>query len=106
MNEEIKTGGNVEIEQALKEFEEKSTPAPSYQAVKFYNETDTPKVVKLAMKLTGFKEQKQAEYVLLGFVIVAIGVSLFLFFGMGQTQQKSQPPPAEILEQMKQIPDR
>lgn len=98
MNENLDLNKNTEIEQALKEFEAKEA-VPSYQAVKFYNETDTPKIVKLAMKLTGFKEQKQAEYVLFGFVVVAIMISLFLFFGGGQTQQKLSPLQ---LEQMKQ----
>lgn len=103
MNEETNIPNNSEIDKALKEFEAKSQTEqiqkapeipknkvegiqfeiPSYGALKYYNETDTPKMVKLVMKWSGFKEQKQAEYVLLGFVVVAIGISLFLFFGGG-----------------------
>ena len=81
MDEELKIKGSAEISQALKEFESKS--ADSYKAVKFYNEKDAPKIVKLAMKWSGglIKEQKTAEYALFGFVVVAIAVSLFLFFG-------------------------
>lgn len=54
----------------------------SYKAVKFYDETNTPKIVQWVMKISGgaIKEQKQAEYVLFGFVIVALIVSLFLVF--------------------------
>lgn len=99
--------GNLEIDQALKEFEAKSnteqTPqasskAPdvtqkeepdikfetdSYKAVKFYNETNIPKMVQLIMKYSGgaIKEQKQAEYVLFAFAIIVFTISLFLFFG-------------------------
>ena len=93
MDEEIKIEGNLDINQALKEFEEKSATEQSYKAVKFYNQTDTPKIVKLAMKLSGAKEQKQAEYILLGFVIIAIGVSLFLFSrGGGEQKAKIEAP--------------
>ena len=112
MDENLNLAGNTEIEKALKEFEvknpEQAQKAPevsavpqkeagsitfdtdSYKAVKFYSETDTPKVVKLVMKWSGgaIKEQRQAEYVLLGFVIVAIGISLFLVFG---GKQKTYP---------------
>src|SRR3989344_4958843 len=54
-----------------------------YQAVKYYRETTTQKIIKLVMKYSGgaVKDERQAEYVLLGFVVVAIIVSLFLFFG-------------------------
>jgi len=85
MNEKINTLDNLEIDKALKEFEMKSNTEPepqapaaipspeassikfetdSYKAVKFYNETDTPKMVRLVMKYSGglIKEQKQAEY--------------------------------------------
>jgi hypothetical protein len=57
-------------------------------------------MVQLMMKYFGLKEQRQAEYLLLGFVILAIGISLFLFFG-GNIIQKSPSPQA--LEQMKQM---
>ena len=54
-----------------------------YPAVKYYRETTTPKIIKLVTKYSGgaVKDERQAEYVLLGFVVVAIIVSLFLFFG-------------------------
>ena len=102
---------NLEIDQALKEFKAKSdikqnqqapessktSPAPQnevegikfdvpsygYGAMKYYKETATPKVVKLAMKFSGgmIKNEKQAEYALLVFVILAMAVSFYLFFG-------------------------
>ncbi len=48
-----------------------------------------PKMVQLIMKWFGFVEQKQVEYVFLGFVVVAIAVSFFLFFGnVGNSRAK------------------
>jgi hypothetical protein len=107
---------NQEIDQALKEFEAKNTAQnqnifeasksspvpqkevegvkfeiPSYGAVKYYKETDAPKMVKLVMKWSGFKEQKTAEWILLGFVVVALGISFYLFFGGGNGGEKVSP---------------
>lgn len=79
MNKETNIPNNSEVEGVKFEI-------PSYDgAVKYYNETATPKMIKLVMKLSGgaIKSEKQAEYVLLGFVIVAMGISLFLVFGGG-----------------------
>src|ERR1035437_6159408 len=99
---------NSEIDQALKEFEVKSNQeqavkgiiAPqvssvaskevegvkfetdSYKAIKYYNETETPKMIKLVMKFSGgaIKEERQAEWILFGLVIVMLAVSAYLFF--------------------------
>jgi len=114
MPSDIKIPDNSEIDKALKEFEMKSAggqvqknpetskipPVPqrevsgvkfetdSYKAVRFYDETDAPKIVQLVMKYSGgaIKEQKQAEYVLFGFVVLTIIISLFLFFGGGTSE--------------------
>jgi hypothetical protein len=130
MDENLNLNENLEIDKALKEFETKSQAEQmpktsealktseipqnnevlgvkfetnSYKAVKYYNETETPKIIKLVMKYSGgaIKEERQAEYVLLGFMILAIAISLYLFLGGGQTQQKFS---ATELEQMKQMP--
>ena len=118
------TPNNIEIDNALKAFEntegkEHTIPGvitpqatninnnvegvnfdtSSYGAVKYYKETVTPKMVKAVIKYSGgaIKSQKQAEYILLAFVIFAIGISLFLVFGRGNTK-----PSPQALEQMKQ----
>ncbi|KKT29664.1 MAG: hypothetical protein UW15_C0008G0030 [Parcubacteria group bacterium GW2011_GWC1_44_10] len=48
-------------------------------------QTPTPKIVGWVIKYSGgaIKDEKQANYVLIGFVAVAIVVSLFLIFGGG-----------------------
>jgi hypothetical protein len=66
----------------------------SYSAVKFYKETVEPKMVKAVIKLSGgtVKNQRQAEWILLGFVVMAIGISLFLVFKQIRPQIKIEPP--------------
>ena len=48
--------------------------------------SDTPKIIQLVMKYSGgyIKDEKQASYFLIGFVAVAIIISLFLIFGGGK----------------------
>jgi hypothetical protein len=55
-----------------------------YTAIKFYKETVEPKMVKAVIKYSGgtVKNQRQAEWILLGFVVVAIGISLYLFLSV------------------------
>lgn len=94
---------NSEIDSALKEFELKSAEAEKnsnqYKAIKFYEQTDAPKIVKLVMKYSGgvVKEQKTAEYVLFAFVIITMSVSVYLFF----SGQNSSRPSPDQLEQMR-----
>ena len=47
-------------------------------------QTPTPKIVEWVIRYSGgaIKDEKQANYVLIGFVAVAIIVSLFLLFGL------------------------
>lgn len=55
-------------------------------------QTPTPKIVQWVIKYSGglIKDEKQANYVLIGFVAVAIVISLFLFFGGGKPKPSSQ----------------
>lgn len=94
MDENLDLSKNAEINEALKEFEEKSQAEQVQKAPEVLEISNTPKIVGLAMKW--FKlGQKQAEYTLLGFVILAMAVSLFLFFGTG-VQKEIQRPPASM----------
>jgi len=47
--------------------------------------SDTPKIIQLVMKYSGgyIKDEKQASYVLVGFVAVAIIISLIIIFSGG-----------------------
>ena len=69
-----------------------------WKAVKYYRETDEPKVIKLLIRYSGglVKNEKQAVYILLGFAILAIIVSLFLWFGNNVSEPPPVPPPSPV----------
>jgi hypothetical protein len=78
----------------------------SYSAIKFYKETIEPKMVKAVIKYSGgaVKNQKQAEWFLFGFVVVAIGISIYLLLSGTNSnkayleeQQKLYPPGSSVL---------
>ncbi|PIZ85922.1 hypothetical protein CO033_01895 [Candidatus Nomurabacteria bacterium CG_4_9_14_0_2_um_filter_32_10] len=84
MNEKVDLSKNIELDNALKEFEIKDSVEEQIQKVKqeTFKNFETPKMVQWVIKYSGgiIKEQRQAEYLLLGFVVLAIIISLFLFF--------------------------
>lgn len=104
MDEEIKIEGNIDINQALKEFEVKSSTEQIQKSPEVLKISKVPKMVELVMKWFGFEEQKQAEYVLLGFVVITIVISIYLFFGTnssndaGLKQKKLYPPGSSALQ--------
>lgn len=104
MDENLNLEGNIEIEKALKEFEAKSQVEQMQKTPEVSKTSDVPKMVQLVMKLFGLKEQKQAEYVLLGFVVVAIGVSLFLVFKESVNEIKAPTPDIINMPQSPQGP--
>ena len=98
---------NTEIEKALKEFELKEQEQQVKQAPKVSQDSDAPKMVQLVMKWFGLKEQRQAEYALLGFVILAIGVSLYLVFrGVSGSKAKIEAPPGKKIIYSENEPPR
>ena len=66
-------------------------------------EPQTPKMVSVLMKYSGglIKNEKQATYVLIGFVVVLSAISLFLVFGGSGPQL---PPQEEILRDTPNTP--
>lgn len=72
-------------------FEEYSAPRSYYPR--------TPKIIQWVMRYSGglVKDEKQAIYVLLGFVAVAIIVSLFLIFSVGGGPHIPLPRGAKII---------
>lgn len=69
-----------------------------WQAVKYYREPTAPKIIRLMMKYSGglIKEEKQAEYVFLGFIVLAIILTIFLPFVV--VSKKNTLPPQEIID--------
>lgn len=71
------------------------TSTNTWQAVKYYSETATPKIIKWVTKYSGgsIKTERQAEYLLFIFVVVAMAVSFYLFFGNPLSFNKKIVPP-------------
>ena len=73
-----------------------------WRAVRYYKESLTPKIIQWVAKYTGLSEI-QAGYVLLGLALIAIVVSLFLFFSGGETRPSISPndlrltPPSGVI---------
>ncbi|MBI3305785.1 hypothetical protein HYZ82_01470 [Candidatus Nomurabacteria bacterium] len=100
MPPEVKIPNNAEIDQALKEFEMKSvatvTPQASTAQTAISLSDGRPKMIRWVMKLSGGKlGEQQAQYVLLGFVIAVIGISLFLFFNSSSQTSSGKALPYE-----------
>ena|SRR3989344_4046672 len=57
--------------------------------------SNPPKIVQWAVKYSRglIKDEKQASYVIWGFVALAMIISLFLFFGGGGIWENSRPDP-------------
>jgi len=85
-NEEIDLSHTLEDSGTGVKFKE-------YRASRSYY-PGTPKIIQWVIKYSGglIKDERQASYVLIGFVAVAIVIVLFLIFGRGGKQNT---PPAE-----------
>lgn len=71
---------NIEINKALEEFQTKEV---QYEASSPVNNTkpEGSVLVRWVMKISGLEEEKQAEYLILGLVVLIFMISGFLFFG-------------------------
>lgn len=102
MPPDTKIPNNFEIDKALKEFEIQASAQQTPQAgqIPKASDSDLPKMVRLVIKCSGgvIKEQKQAEYVLLGLVVLMFALSFYFFFGGKPAKQKLAPAQ---LEQMR-----
>ena len=79
---------NNEPPKIVFEGEEFQRPSQSFQ-------TPTPKIVDWVIKYSGgaIKDEKQANYVLIGFVALAIIIFLMVIFGGGSEIPPSPPTP-------------
>ena len=86
--------GSTDINQALREFVVQSRTEQVNRTVIADKDSKSPLMVRLVIKLSGglIKEQQQAELVLLSFMVVAIVISLILFFNVGRSPS---PPPRD-----------
>jgi len=88
----LKTGYNTRMPNGDVQFDTDKYRMPRYKA-------EPPKVVQWVLKYSGglVKDQRQAQYVLLGFAALAIIISLVLFFGGGGGPNIPLPPGAKII---------
>ena len=96
---------NTEIEQALKDYESKSTKGENILSIPptLDKSDDLPGMVKLVIKLSGglINTQKQAEYVLLGICVLCITITVFLYSNMFSSTSKPTSP--VMIQQMKNV---
>jgi hypothetical protein len=73
---------NLEIEQALKEFEMKSLKEENNNDFKIDTQSSAISVVDFTIKYSGglIKDQRQAEYVIISFLLLCLITSLFFIF--------------------------
>jgi len=95
MNEDKNNKENIDLSGALKDSNASSSQN-EYRAIRYYHESSTPKIIQWTIKLSGglIKNEKQAGYVLFGFVTIAIIVALFLVFSGGEN--KIEVPPLKL----------
>ena len=82
---------NNEPPKIVFEGEQFQRPARSF-------ETPTPKIVRLVIKYSGglIKDENQANYFLIGFVVLAIIISLLLIFGGSSSYQEKITHPKPV----------
>jgi len=74
---------------------------PNYKIAGSNNQNDnTSKMARFVIKYSGgaIKDQRQAEWILFGFVLVAVGISIYLLFGTGSRANSVTPT---MIEKMK-----
>ncbi len=93
MNKNDKNNEKVDLRGASKDSKSGGIKFHEHQASRSHYSQETPKIIQWTIKYSGglIKNKKQANYVLIGFVILAVIVSLFLFFNdRGQSQRETE----------------
>jgi len=96
MDQNNEDNKGIDLSQSLKEPASKSQGgqwSPGHYVSPF-----APKIIRWLIKYSGglIKNEKQASHVLIGFVVLAIIISLFLFFG-GKKAEIEAPPGQKII---------
>ena len=95
MNQENNKNG-IDLSKRISEPATKSQSGEWYSGP--YVSPTAPKIIRWLIKYSGglIKNEKQAFYVILGFIVFVVIISLFLIFGGGGVEtQKTFTPPAE-----------
>jgi len=95
MDQEKENNSKIDLS---KSFDEGGKFQGEKQSHEYFFRPRTPKIIQRMIKYSGglIKNENQAACVLIGFAVLAIIISLFLFFGRGGIKtQKTFTPPAE-----------
>lgn len=89
---------NPEIQKALEEFELKDTAQTKQDLPPIKNE-DSSAMVKWIIKYSRgtIKDERQAEYILIAFILISI---IFFLFTLLKSGPKTEPPPKSLIEQV------
>lgn len=102
-NKGIDLSGSLDDSSSRVKFEgeEFQRPAQSFQS-------QTPKVIQWVIKYSGgyIKDEKQASYAILGFVVLAIVVVIFFLFSDGGSKAKFEAPPGQKIIYPENAPPR
>jgi len=103
MDQENENKKEIDLSEALKGSDGSDTDAKPQEEQQRPEEVflpGTPKVIQWVIKYSGglIKDEKQASYALIGFVAVAIIISLFLVFGSGGGAPGSKKPDIETFK--------
>ena len=73
------------------------------QSQSYVEYDETPKIVSLVIRYSRglIKDEKQANFFLLGFVILAISLSILLFGMFGLNKSKQEPVKEMVLQEFK-----
>ena len=97
-NDKIDLSGLLKDSSADMKFEEDRASRSYYSG--------TPKIIQWVIEYSGglIKDEKRANYVLIGFVAVAIIVTFFLIFGGSKKFPESERPGIEIFKDVPPLP--
>ena len=107
MNQEDKNNEETNLNGTFKDFSEnvKSQDKQQQSIQTFY--PDAPKIIKWVVKYSGglIKDEEEATYALLWFVVVSVIISLFLIFSRNGTGQNIKPYHPNTQYGGREIPD-
>jgi hypothetical protein len=76
------------LQEALKQFEVKNTEQQILHPPQISSRIESPKMIRWVMKYFGktIKTEEQAEYALLGFVVIIVIITIIIFFAGNGTE--------------------
>jgi len=64
-------------------FNKDNDKKEGWGAIKYYQDPNAPKIIQYTVKYSGgLVNEKQASYVLLGFMVIIVAITIFLFSNM------------------------